>query len=159
MTFMGELLGALRKVIPFREPTLVHHQRESDRGKVINLKAYGERSGIDGSTHQIPRELRICREMARVLHESFRGHPWKVEVNLDQGVATLGIPPLLGNWVHVFHLDGDMSDKAIRDAAGDILVRFGIPRSTVDFDAYLQAEKDTPMIGQYRGGHRALIPS
>jgi hypothetical protein len=143
---------------PFREPTLVASQREYRRGIVFKTQTYGERSGIDGRTDQIPAELSICKEIGRVLNAAYPGQPWMVEVDLDQGMAKVGIPPLLGSWTYNFYLDR-ISDEGLKKAAGEILERFKIPRSGVDFAAYMQAEKDIPMIGRYRGGHRALIPT
>lgn len=141
-------------------PVLMNSARlQLGRGK-MDVKVYGERSSRDGTVEHVPAELRLCKEFANVLNRHYPGHPWSVEVMVDQSIATIGIPPLLGvNWAYVLHLDKiDVDYKQVVEAGGEILERFHIPRSGIDLAAYVAAIAANPLAGSYRSNHRKVIP-
>jgi hypothetical protein len=76
----------------------------------------------------------------RLLQTSYRGHFWRVEVDSHQGVCTITIPVLLGNWKYIIHLD-KLTPQAVIRAGGEILERFKIPRSAIDVAAFCEARK------------------
>lgn len=145
----------------FDIPTLVAQNRVELGHGAMKVKTYGERASRSGETDAIPAEVTMCKDIARVLMKHYPGHPWAVEVMMDQGVATVGIPPLLGpNWAYVLHLDKiGPGMKEVIEAGGHILERFKIPRSTIDFAAYQAAEDKNPLLGFFRAKHRNRIPS
>lgn len=141
------------------DPILLRRGRaEGRRNTAVNVKLYGERSFHQG-VEKIPAEVGLCKRIFNVLNSQYPGHAWSVEVMIDQGVAKISIPALLGvTWGYIVHLD-QLDRAAIIKAGGEILERFRIPRSTVDIAAYFDARKRVPLIGNFRGGHRNLIPS
>lgn len=149
----------------FDDPVLLGSARLQMAGRGMKVKTYGERAGRSGDTDAIPAEVRLCKEMARILFAHYPGHPWSVEVHAEQGYAFITIPPLLGaNWGYILHLDkidGDAFRSSVIEAGGNLLERFNIPRSTIDIVHYLELEKKIPLLGNFRASqaHRSLIPS
>lgn len=132
------------------------------RNRGMRMRTYGEASPIDGSTRKLPAELAICKRIGELLGKHYPGHPFMVEVNFVQGLAHISIPVLLGNWAYLLKLDNIANHadftSAVVKAGGEILERFGIPRSTIDVAAYLKAFGSIPRIGEYRAGDRKHIP-
>ena len=147
----------------FDTPVLLGTARLAMAGRGMKVKTYGERDARSDDTKKIPAEVRQCKEIARILFEHYPGHPWSVEVHAEQGYAFITIPPLLGaTWGYILHLDKIGTDpKPIIEAGGHLLERFRIPRSAINFGAYVEAEQKVPMIGNFRASkhHRSLIPS
>lgn len=147
----------------YEEPVLLGTARLQQRGRDMRVRAYGERAGRSGETKAIPGEVRLCKEIYRVLSAHYPGHPWAIEVHAEQGFVFITIPPLLGaNWGYVLPfgpLDGDTFRASVIRAGGDLLERFEIPRSTIDMARYIELEAKHPLLGQFRAKHRALIPS
>jgi hypothetical protein len=150
----------------FEEPVLLGTARLQMAGQPLRVKTYGERAGRSGEAQAVPGEVAMCKAMARILFAHYPGHPWSVEVHAEQGYAFITIPPLLGaNYGYILHLDKiDTQDsfvQGVKEAGGNLLERFSIPRSSIDIAHYLALEQKHPLLGNYRSNrkHRALIPS
>lgn len=87
-------------------------------------------------------DLMVAKAITRVLLGAYSGHFWAVEVSRKQGIATITIPILLGNWKYKFSLSEDIQPRHIIRAGGEILERFNIPRTNLDLPAFLAAKKN-----------------
>lgn len=85
-------------------------------------------------------DMMVAKAITRVLLGHYRGHFWEVTVSRKQGIATITIPLLLGNWKYKFSLTEDISPAHIIRAGGEILERFNIPRTNMDLPAFLAAK-------------------
>jgi hypothetical protein len=131
-------------------------QIEGSGGRRRRVRVFAEHSPLTGTAQNVPAEVTICKGIGRLLEFHYPGHPWGVEVNIEQGYAKISIPDLLGpNWGYIVHLD-KMSDKLVIEAGGHILERFKMPRNRIDVAHYLQRMKEIPLLGIYRAkdGHR-----
>lgn len=82
------------------------------------------------------------RAIGRVLHSHYRGHDWSVWVSRKLGIAKVWIPPFM-NPQYPYKLDirqGVLPADVMR-AGGEILERYEIPRSNVDFSLVAQLIK------------------
>lgn len=137
-----------------RTETVSHGRNRSMRHRFT-----GEASPLTGTTATVPAEITICKGIGRLLEFHYPGHPWSVEVNIEQGYAKVSIPDLLGpNWGWVILLS-EMSDQLVIKAGGEILERFKIPRSTIDLARYVQIMDTLPLVGMYRARDKRLIPA
>lgn len=84
-------------------------------------------------------DLLIAKEMADALHTAYPGHLWAVQVQGDQGVATVRNLALVGNWGFILHLPTIYSaseyKKRVVRGGGEILERYRLRRGRADFDA------------------------
>lgn len=101
----------------------------------------------------------LCATMFQTLLAAYPGHYWVVRADAEQGIAGVKIHQLMGDtlWWNI-KLD-DYSNhndflKVVKRAGGEILERYNIPRSGIDFGAFLTARAMTPM----RPGPKDPIP-
>ena len=91
-----------------------------------------------------------ANRVAAVLKTAYAGYLWCVEHDLSQGICKISIPILMGiaNW-YVFNLrtHGDLTKGMVLVAGGEILERYGLPRTAFHLGAFLEA----------RGKHSALV--
>lgn len=76
----------------------------------------------------------VARAIGRVLHQHYQGHDWCVWVSRKAGIAKIWLNTLMNPmfpWVIKLHEGVQPAD--IMRAGGDILERYNIPRSTIDF--------------------------
>jgi hypothetical protein len=76
---------------------------------------------------------RVARAIGRVLHQHYQGHDWNVWVSREIGIAKIWLSCLMNpQYPYVLHLAALRPEDVMR-AGGEILERFGLPRSAVDF--------------------------
>jgi hypothetical protein len=92
----------------------------------------------------------VCRAMGRILHSEYRGHDWQVWVSREAGIAKIWIALLMDPTVpYVIHLTELLQPKDVIRAGGELLERFSIPRSTVDFGLVADIRKKMgPLVGR-----------
>lgn len=86
-------------------------------------------------------DMAIAMRIGETLHQHYPNHLWEVRADSAQGIATVKIPFLMGPTLcYVLHLDKlDTDGRQVRDAGGEILERFKIPRSGIDLAAFVAA--------------------
>jgi hypothetical protein len=98
-----------------------------------------------------------CRAIGRLLHAEYRGHDWQVWVSGEQGIAKIWIALLMDPTVpYVLHLNKNLQPRDIIRAGGEILERFNIARSTIDFSLVADIRRKMgPLHGRIvaPGGH------
>ena len=148
------------------DPVLLGAARLQMRGQNLRVKTYGEAEPFSQSKEKLPAEVACCKRMAQILYAKYPGHPWSVEVNAKQGIAFITIPPLLGTtWGYIIKLDDIANERdfetSVKEAGGNILERFNIPRSTIDIARYIELGDKMPLLGRFGSSraHRALIPA
>ena len=96
------------------------------------LESKIQRSATGSHVEHGTTDVKLAGTIGTILHHYYGGHFWAVEVDSHQGIYTITIPVLLGNWKHMEHLTALTHDR-VRDAGGEILERFKIPRSGLNF--------------------------
>ena len=89
----------------------------------------------------------ICRAIGEDLTQTYPGYLWQVGCNHDAGVATiLLIVPTAprayqtkGFMIHLNTVVGPGGSKKVRDAGGEILERWGLPRGRAPSDYMARA--------------------
>jgi hypothetical protein len=88
----------------------------------------------------------LAAQIFTVLLDHFPGHFWQVQVRSEQGIARIRIPVLMGDTLgYTLHLDrlaNDPGYKAVKEAAGEILERWRIPRGAFSLAHFLEAKRD-----------------
>lgn len=135
------------------EEVLLQSAVEQDGRRETRVRYYGD---LSTSRRPSAADKRAATEIFRVLKQHFPGHPWSIEVDAKEGWAKIGIIELLGpNWVMFLKFE-DWTDARVMQLAGELLERFKMPRSSIDIAAYMSAESNIPLLGNYRAkdGHR-----
>lgn len=127
----------------FDIPVLVRQETIGGRGQGsprvnVQLRAAPSATFYDPDRDKV--DLQCARGIGRLLHDHYQGHFWEVMVDSKQGIATITISVLLGNWKYLIKLD-DLSPAMVITAGGEILERFNIPRSSIDVAAFVEARK------------------
>jgi hypothetical protein len=93
-----------------------------------------ERAGEAGATDpHAAFDDRMARAIGRVLHQHYRGHDWNVWVSREIGIAKIWLSCLMNpQYPYVLHLAA-LQPRDVMRAGGEILERYGLPRSTIDF--------------------------
>jgi hypothetical protein len=88
----------------------------------------------------------MAANMADTLHKHFPGHPWAVNVNGKQGIATVYNFLLSGQMGYILHLDAACSatewDRMVMRAGGEILERYRQKRARANLEALVHVETD-----------------
>lgn len=94
----------------------------------------------------------VCCAIGRVLHSHYQGHDWNVWVSRKAGIAKIWLSCLMNpQFPYVMKLSESIQPSDIMRAGGDILERYGIPRSTVDFSLMNQIRKNFgPLVTRMR---------
>jgi hypothetical protein len=135
-------------------------------------RSFGKENTLVFTTHEKPLDgsndpdaawdTKAAAMIGEVLHSHYRGHDWMAFVERKQGVARIWINGLMSqNYPYVVKLDtfAEGPDAVIR-AGGELLERFNIPRSGVDFGLIAQIkaqgglllDRRPPPGGMIRGG-------
>ena len=89
-------------------------------------------------------EMTMAREMADILHTTYPGYMWAV--NVDRGLANVRNLMLSGNWGFVLKIPAIYSASEFRKevirAGGEILERYRLKRGQFDWDKYNELRKD-----------------
>lgn len=83
-------------------------------------------------------DVATAKRIGELLNHHYCGHPWFVSVDSHQGIAYICIPVLMREWRYIIPLT-KLTDKAVIEAGGQILERYNMPRSTIDFAAFNRA--------------------
>lgn len=110
---------------------------------------YDSTGTVDGQDPHHARDLALTKRIAQVLERHYPSHPWMVEVNHAQGVAFISLPIIMRKGQkYVLHTDNLASDpnlRAVVRAAGEILERHNVPRSSFRLDHFLHARAANPV--------------
>lgn len=83
-------------------------------------------------------DIACAKSCMELLQKHYPGWWWKVVADSQQGIVTINIPILMGNWV--FNIRGtELSERMVIRAGGEILERFRLPRSAVDLARFIEA--------------------
>jgi hypothetical protein len=107
-------------------------------GTGVEMRLQRQRSAVFDDTETASFDLTMACETGLTLHSHYRGHPWTVEVDSKQGVCLITLPILLGNWKYTIPLKM-LNPAMVIKAGGEILERFNLPRSRIDFASFLEA--------------------
>lgn len=92
---------------------------------------------------------RLAREIMRLLTEFYPGYFWTVTADIEQGVATIAIPTLMGRFSYILHADkiANANDMvaAIKKGGGEILERFRLHRGRMNPAEYHDARSSNPI--------------
>lgn len=132
--------GPAPAVAPSRFDIPVIVKREHAPGPIRTEVSVGyQRSSVANDRHA-EFDMTLAREVGRTLLAHYPGHFWAVECDSKQGICTITIPILLGNWKYIIPLTR-LNPQMVLRAGGEILERFKIPRSSLDLAAFLDARK------------------
>lgn len=100
------------------------------------------------------KSLNFRKMIGHTLATEYKGIPWRVDVNMDGGVATISSPLIDPNhkWGMFVHLDkGEQAIRAtVKALAGELLERFRISRTTGMAD-HLNRVIDGSVVGLSKG--------
>ncbi len=91
----------------------------------------------------------LCMAAFQTLVKHFPGHFWRVRADSKQGIAQIQINQLMGDtlWWNI-RLDETANHNdfrlAVMRGGGEILERYGLARSGMDVDKFLEARAMTP---------------
>jgi hypothetical protein len=122
----------------FDIPILVNKAPVPGSGPRVDVHMTRQRSGVFDDSAYAEFDMTLAREAGLTLHNHYRGHLWSVEVDSRQGVCFITIPILLGNWKYIIPLKM-LNPAMVIKAGGEILERFNLPRSRIDFASFLEA--------------------
>jgi hypothetical protein len=88
-------------------------------------------------------DMACAHWLAAILTKEFFGYEWKTEADLYQGVVAFSIPELMGATMKcAINLRRTvLSEKLVRDLAGELLERMGLPRGQVEMAMAVAARK------------------
>lgn len=100
-------------------------------------------------------DVELTKKVAAVLQAYHGNVPFMAEVSHRQGLVTISIPTLMGNGacyaVHIKSLHSDPGMKAIRNACGELLERFRLPRSGFSPSDFAIAINSRPLFERMNG--------
>jgi len=104
--------------------------------------------GLDDDIKGHARELEIAQRVAGVLDKHYAGHLWAVNVDIENGIATIYNLRLSGNWGFVLHLKQLLvsqkeADALVMRSGGELLERYHLRRGKYEIDRYSQLHEDT----------------
>ena len=97
----------------------------------------------------------LTLKIAALLDHYYTGYPWMIMVSHKQGVASISLPVLMGQRsmiIHIRTLKSDPQLHSIKNAAGNILERYGLPRGPCNWDLLLAAITKLPVRARGRNG-------
>lgn len=98
-------------------------------------------------------DIHLARIIAEALEQAYPGHLWAVNVQGDQGIATIHNMMLSGRWGYIMHLDKRYSASetiaVAKRGAGEILERYNVSRGRMNNDR--MAEMKTDFAGRVIG--------
>ncbi len=107
---------------------------DTSRGTNTVLFTAHEASGEGGIDRNKDWDETVCRAIGRILHSQYRGHDWSVWVSREAGIAKIWLNCLMNpSFPYVVHLTELLQPQDFIRAGGEILERYNIPRSQVDF--------------------------
>lgn len=120
------------------------------------LRGTSEAGGIDQTQQMREAEKMFCKKIGDALSRMYPGHLWAVKVHIDTKTAgaSISLPILMGpSKVYAMPLTAIVGENdllaRVKQAGGEILERFKIPRAGLDVAAFLHA-RDTMQIRSSR---------
>jgi hypothetical protein len=115
--------------------TRVHHELLDPQRNVHTLVYTShEAPGEDAPDPHKDFDDTVCRAIGRLLHDAYRGHDWQVWVSRADGIAKIWLNCLMNpNFPYVLRLTELLRPRDVINAGGEILERYNVPRSGVDF--------------------------
>jgi hypothetical protein len=111
-----------------------HELLEPHRGTHTLLFTSHEAPGDGAADPHKEWDETMCRAIGRLLHGEYRGHDWQVWVSRQAGIAKIWLNCLMNPaFPYVLHLTALLQPRDVITAGGEILERYNIPRSAVDF--------------------------
>lgn len=92
-------------------------------------------------------EMQACRMIGSLLHHHYQGHDWAIKVDRRGGIARIWINCLMSPLFAYTIKLRDLQQSEVINAGGQLLERFGIPRSTIDFSLVKQIRLDRGPLG------------
>lgn len=109
-------------------------------GPSVDTESYGE---------QAMAEVDLCRAVGETLEASYPGYDWYVGTMLDAGTVVIDVvaekPLPLQNHAFLLHVQtlmGAGGQQAVIRAGGEMLERFGLPRSRAPSEWKLRAAQN-----------------
>jgi len=91
-------------------------------------------------------DIFLAQQIADALEQAYPGHLWAVNVQGEQGIATIHNMMLSGRWGYVMHLDKRYSAsdtvRAAKAGAGEILERYNVARGRINYDSMTDLKQD-----------------
>jgi hypothetical protein len=138
-------------------PVRVRHdllERNHGQGETLLFTTHEKTADIESEDPHREWDDTVARAIGRVLHTHYRGHAWNVWVSREQGIAKIWISVLMNPQTpYVLKLTEQLQPGDVMRAGGELLERFGIPRSAVDFGLVAQVRRDRGPLGD-----RAMVP-
>lgn len=115
-----------------------------------NIQMRGESSNLlianEHEAKQNTLDLGMAKDIAEALNAAYPGHLWAVNVQGEQGIATIHNLMLSGKWGCCMLLDKRYSASELRRhailSAGEILERYNVSRGKADFDRMADMRMD-----------------
>lgn len=104
-------------------------------------------------------DAELAQKIYSVVNRYYPNHPWKIISNIEQGIVQINLPLFMGiNYyvIKVSHLKNDPSLKLVKNACGEILERYQIPRQGFDRDHFQTAVAAMPY--GTRGSIHGFVP-
>ena len=109
-----------------------------DAGNILLANEYDAR--------QDTMDIALAKQIADALEQAYPGHLWAVNVQGEQGVATIHNMMLSGRWGYTLHLDKRYSAsdtvRAAKMAGGEILERYSVARGRINYDSMTDLKQD-----------------
>lgn len=97
-------------------------------------------------------DLELAGKMMAWLRANYAGHLWCAASDLANGIVRFNIPILMGvNYWYVINLRKTTIEDGLVDGAGEILERYGLPRTHFNLGMFLDArEQHSRLVNQHR---------
>jgi len=115
-----------------------------------SFKMHGQEGNIllanEYDAKQDTADIFLAQQIADALEQAYPGHLWAVNVQGEQGIATIHNMMLSGRWGYVMHLDKRYSAsdtvRAAKLGAGEILERYNVARGRINYDSMTDLKQD-----------------
>jgi hypothetical protein len=97
----------------------------------------------------------LLMKIVMVVERHYQGWPWEITCDSRTGVALISLQPIMGVQKYVMHisyLNGDPRLDLVKEFAGQILERFGLPRGPFDAAEWVRVVESIPFYKRGRGG-------
>lgn len=119
--------------------------REVRERRLKGMSHNADASGSIVVPGKAQREEHYAKQVADVLLRHYPGHKWQIGVDVsNEGLVLINIkiPTLDGLWGFTIKTDRTyVSEKIVRDAAGELLERWGLSRGKADEAEYAAVER------------------
>lgn len=129
---------------------IIPQQHQSAPNIPDSFKTHGEQGNIllanEYDAKQDAMDIALAQQIAEGLEAAYPGHLWAVNVQGEQGIATIHNMMLSGQWGYIMHLDRRYSAsetiKVAKMGAGEILERYNVARGRMNNDRMADLKQD-----------------